>query len=669
MALDEHPYVMSIDLNVIKHLGIGLYNSNPVVVAEAVANSWDANAKSVEITVGKDGKSVIIEDDGHGMTRDQVNTRFLNIGYERRKSQGEKTEGNLRLAMGRKGIGKLSLFAISDDIYVYTKRKDEPVEAFRLNSKAIAEQVTDQNSAYYPEKIDPIWDAEKESGTKIVLRSLKRDLIGSSRYLRERLARRFSVIGQSNSFSVSVDGDAIGVGDRGYLRHLEYVWHLGPKGIEAKDQANAKKTVELKSDKIEGWIGTVAKPSQLKDQGNPSAQSANGIVVMIRGRVAHENILDSIGEAGIYAQYVVGELHADYLDPEDGSVEDDLITSSRQLLREDDIRVQELREHIRLKLKEVERDWTSFRNEKGVDEARNLPSIDEWFESLDRDAKQQATKLFGKINAIRFKDDDDDERADLFRYAVIAFEKMRARKSLSDLDRVSTRDVQGFLKAFQEIDEVEAALYHETVQGRVELIRSYQKLVDDNALEKTLQEELFKHLWLLDPSWDRATGVTEMELAVTSFLKTDKGLCSKEIEGARMDIVYRELGGTHVVIEMKRPKVPARVYRLLEQVDKYHSGLKAHLAQKYQRPNPFIQVIILVDEEPDTWVDEDRRAKDQRQLDTADARILTYNSMLQKALATYQQFLVHDASVARLSGLLSRIQDEIAAQSNKAAAE
>ena len=73
--------------------------------------------------------------------------------------------------------------------------------------------------------------------------------------------------------------------------------------------------------------------------------------------------------------------------------------------------------------------------------------------------------------------------------------------------------------------------------------------------------------------------------------------------------------------------------------------------------------------EPPTWNDADEKAGDMRQLDTADARILTYNSMLQKALSTYQQFLTHDAEVARLSGLLSRIQDEIAAQSASAADE
>ncbi|MEY8842043.1 hypothetical protein AB9K41_23690, partial [Cribrihabitans sp. XS_ASV171] len=159
-----------------------------------------------------------------------------------------------------------------------------------------------------------------------------------------------------------------------------------------------------------------------------------------------------------------------------------------------------LREHIRIKLKEVERNWTAFRNDKGVEEARSLPSIDEWFESLDKDAKTQATRLFGKISSIRFNDDDENERADLFRYGVIAFEKMRARKSLSDLEAVDVTDVQGFLKAFREVDEVEAALYHETVKGRVDIIRKYQLLVDEDALEKELQKKLFEHLWLMEPS-------------------------------------------------------------------------------------------------------------------------------------------------------------------------
>lgn len=656
---EKPPYKMTVDLNVIKHLGVGLYNSNPAVIAEAVANSWDADATRVDIDISDDGTSITIEDNGHGMSRDQVNDRFLHIGYERRRSQGEKTEGG-RLAMGRKGIGKLSLFAIADDIYIYTRRADKDVEAFRLNSDQIREQITTENSTYHPEALPANWDSSNDSGTKIILRRLKKDPSSSGKFLRERLARRFSIIGDSSNFHVYVNKDEISVSDRGYLKYLEYVWHLGKIGSYAANKTNASKKIPIESEAIEGWVGTVGKPSQLKEQSNPHGQSANGIVVMVRGRVAHENILDTIGEAGLYAQYVVGELHADYLDPEDGSIEDDLITSSRQLLREDDPRILELRENIRLILKEVEGDWTSFRNEAGVEEARSLKSINEWFDSLDKDSKSQATKLFGKINSIRFKDDSDEERANLFRYGVIAFEKMRAQKSLSNLEEVDTNDVQGFLRAFQEVDEVEAALYHETVRGRIEIIKNYKRLVDQNALEKVLQEELFKHLWLLDPSWDRATGMSEKEITVSSYLKTDKGVLDKEIENSRMDIVYRHFGGTHAVIEMKRPSVVKKnVFDLLSQIDKYRTGLKAHLNRKYQIRNPFIRTIIIIEEEPSSWVDPDVRSEQLSLLHQYDAEIITYKSLLEKSSNTYKQFLDHDANVRRISAVLTKIQNEI----------
>jgi len=34
---------MTIDLNVLNHLGIKLYSSIPAVLSEAVANAWDAS--------------------------------------------------------------------------------------------------------------------------------------------------------------------------------------------------------------------------------------------------------------------------------------------------------------------------------------------------------------------------------------------------------------------------------------------------------------------------------------------------------------------------------------------------------------------------------------------------------------------------------------------------
>ena len=60
-------YTMSLSLNVLNHLGINLYSNIPAVLSEIVANSWDADAENVVISITD--KEIIIEDDGCGMTK------------------------------------------------------------------------------------------------------------------------------------------------------------------------------------------------------------------------------------------------------------------------------------------------------------------------------------------------------------------------------------------------------------------------------------------------------------------------------------------------------------------------------------------------------------------------------------------------------------------------
>ena len=41
-------YQMTINLNVLNHLGINLYSNVPAVLSEVVANAWDADATNVD---------------------------------------------------------------------------------------------------------------------------------------------------------------------------------------------------------------------------------------------------------------------------------------------------------------------------------------------------------------------------------------------------------------------------------------------------------------------------------------------------------------------------------------------------------------------------------------------------------------------------------------------
>lgn len=72
----DSKYKMSLSLNVLNHLGINLYSNIPAVLSEIVANSWDADAENVEITI--ENNEITILDDGCGMDAKDIKRRTGN---------------------------------------------------------------------------------------------------------------------------------------------------------------------------------------------------------------------------------------------------------------------------------------------------------------------------------------------------------------------------------------------------------------------------------------------------------------------------------------------------------------------------------------------------------------------------------------------------------------
>lgn len=118
----EHKYEMTISLQIVEHLGLNLYSNTSAVISEAVANAWDADAKTVEITLEKD--CITIKDDGCGMDTDDINNKYLTVGYQKRHLVPITPMLN-RKVMGRKGIGKLSLLSIAETITIYSSKNGQ----------------------------------------------------------------------------------------------------------------------------------------------------------------------------------------------------------------------------------------------------------------------------------------------------------------------------------------------------------------------------------------------------------------------------------------------------------------------------------------------------------------------------------------------------------------
>ena len=227
------PLEMRISLNALEHLGINLYSTVPAVLSEIVANAWDADATQVCVDLDRVSKTIVIKDDGTGMTRADVIDRFLMVGFRRRTAIGSMTPTLGRHPMGRKGIGKLSSFSIAEVVMVYTTKDDERT-AFRMDVDAIRNRIkAGDDQPYCPDELTD-WPDNMVDGTRIVLSGLQKKITTlTHKGLRQRLSRRFSIIGPKHDFKVLVNGTSVTPSDRGYYEHVEYLWTFGDQ-LEVK---------------------------------------------------------------------------------------------------------------------------------------------------------------------------------------------------------------------------------------------------------------------------------------------------------------------------------------------------------------------------------------------------------------------------------------------------
>lgn len=98
-----------------------------IALTELIANAWDAGATKVNIDIPVDyHEPLIIEDNGTGMTLEELKHRWLTLGYNRIKHQGtevlfpEDVKDKKRIAYGHNGIGRHSMFCFNNNYQLET---------------------------------------------------------------------------------------------------------------------------------------------------------------------------------------------------------------------------------------------------------------------------------------------------------------------------------------------------------------------------------------------------------------------------------------------------------------------------------------------------------------------------------------------------------------------
>ncbi|MFG0865172.1 ATP-binding protein [Pseudomonas sp. FYR_7] len=667
VSTEKSQYKIEIDLNVLNHLGIGLYSSTPAVVTEIVANAWDADATQVSVEIFDD--RIIVQDNGHGMGAEELQARFLRVGYARRdQGKGNRSDTKDRPVMGRKGIGKLAMFSLANQIDIWSKKNGRDPVSARINVEQLKEDIkTDKE--YQLELLDKDYDWEGSTGTRIVLSRLTAGTDKTEAFLRPRIARRFSVLGDIHDFKVVLGGSAITTQDRGYHQDIQFWWDLDDAtrlaqkpllknlatdedGNECIKRINSTVIVGTHAYSLRGFIATVAKPKSLKK----TEDNINQISLFANGRVFQEDMLKDIGNAKVFNSYIVGEVHADFLDA-DGV---DRATANREAVKTGDPLVTAVRNWLKNSLDDIANQWDEWRRQQNPDsdDERTKLALEAWYASLaDSRDRKLAQRLISPILSAEHSNDEtknQDIKRDLVRSAIVGFEKLRIRKQLDKLEKVTDVLSVEFQRLFNSLDDVEATHYHEITRSRLQVIEKFEKeIVDPGSLEKVAQKYLFDHLWLLDPTWGPVGESRVMEQTLTKELLE---VAPAAETGARIDIAYRTSSGRHIIVELKRPGLKAvDVDDLIKQGKKYKAAVTQYLENHpdvcafYGRTPP-IDVFFVTEELPKTTYGDPIQ-----DLRNSDMQSFTYKGMITNARRAYQEYLDASPKLSGIDDIISNI--------------
>lgn len=111
--------------HLLKLLGDELIGDDRLAVFELVKNAYDANARSVDVTLNLEDKSpniIVWDHEGFGMTEDDILNKWMEIGTDSKRSKNKvRTPGLNRLPLGEKGVGRLAVHKLGSELIINTR--------------------------------------------------------------------------------------------------------------------------------------------------------------------------------------------------------------------------------------------------------------------------------------------------------------------------------------------------------------------------------------------------------------------------------------------------------------------------------------------------------------------------------------------------------------------
>lgn len=215
----------SVDARTILRLGRDSIRDHTTAVLELVKNSYDADAKKVEVEILSQPTPIIrIADDGDGMTQKDLETKWLRIGFSHKATDRRTSTG--RRKTGEKGIGRISADRLGAQLTLLSKPKTEMSHGILVNWDQF--DVDDKTVDAIDVREVPAKDIKLpgETGTELRIENLRQSWSSKDLdSLYQDLSQLVSPFKSKAGFQITVNSD---------------IWDKGLMSVEAQilDSAN-----------------------------------------------------------------------------------------------------------------------------------------------------------------------------------------------------------------------------------------------------------------------------------------------------------------------------------------------------------------------------------------------------------------------------------------------
>ena len=612
------PLPFKVTPHMLEDLGLNLYSSLPRVLVEFIANAYDADATLAKVTMDfnkiqeqrdimrakwKYDKnqadencdsvtplekrllptelSISIEDDGTGMTLEELKDKFLVAGRRRRIEEDTSFTRKGRALMGRKGVGKLAGFGVARRVEVVTKVPgNEHAHRICMDFDDIM-KFGDTKEVKVPTVELPDDGDLGNQGTRITLSNLVHESMKSrEETVRNAIGDHFVLIDVSD-FSILLN-DSIAEPTQ---RVFNYAWPQ-PDQLGIKQFVN----IEISEEEAGRSVPFSYRLRFVKDRDALMA-SERGVRVYAHKRLAAApSLLDADTNMHGFrmTDYLDGVVHADFID----TLDQDYIATDRQGLRWETPLLQPVHEFLSKEIKEACKQYQKVRDKqkkKQVEEDEfTMDLISK--SNLSNKEHRLAITICTRLASFHKQGVEADEYQE---NATILVQGIGKGKIFTAISSIAEKDHPDFKELAGEVTKLTSAEIDQTlssVRTRLLAIDALEKIVDATDFkEANNEDDLHKLLkgnpWLIDPTFfefltsDQSEGTLfrrlAKELEIGEFVPEGYNKnADKEIKpyakNRRPDLVFllgNEGLGRIVIVELKAPNTPLIREHLLQLED------------------------------------------------------------------------------------------------------